>query len=315
MKKLVILFAMVFAVSMAMAQHTSTVLETGVNNSATITQGFDGGGASLEGNISFVEQIGDNNDADVTQTNNGFGGQHHESAIYQTGNTNDASVEQRNATGNAFVDQNGNGNIANVLESGNFDLPHPAAGLAPYDAYVLQTGNNNTVNMGIYGDRSASAAIQVGDNNIITQSLGQDVGEKVYQSSAYANQLGDRNEAIQIMEGQGFAGNIDVLFERERIWQTGNDNYARQLQTDDGLTTIYTTNYAEVRQTGDNNDSWQTQTGSQNDSRVAQTGNNNWSTTVQTGNMNDIDVTQFGNANWSSVTQTGSTNDVVVQQN
>jgi hypothetical protein len=112
------------------------------------------------------------------------------------------------------------------------------------------------------------------------------------RSSAYANQEGDRNEAMQVMEGQGFAGNIDVLYDRERIWQKGDDNYANQLQKDDGLVTIYTTNYAEVRQTGDENESWQTQTGSNNDSRVTQNGFSNWSTTTQLGNGNEVIVQQ-----------------------
>lgn len=292
MKKLSFILAMVFTASFAMAQHVSTVLETGDDNSAIITQGFDGAGLAMPGNISYVDQIGDDNDAVVDQTNNGFGGQNHDSKILQTGNENAADVEQRNATGNAFVKQDGDGNIANVLEVGNFDLAHPAAGLAPYDAYVLQDGDDNTVNMSIYGDRSASAAIQKGDDNKITQELGQAVGEKVYQSSAYANQEGDRNEAMQVMEGQGFAGNIDVLFDRERIWQKGDDNYASQLQKDDGLVTIYTTNYAEVKQTGDNNDSWQTQTGSNNDSRVIQNGDGNSSISTQLGNENLVRVQQ-----------------------
>jgi hypothetical protein len=290
MKKLIFLFAMVFAVSMAMAQHTSTVLETGDNNTATVTQGFDGGGLAMPGNISDVEQLGDGNDAVVVQTNNGFGGQQHNSEILQTGDDNAASVEQRNATGNAIINQIGSRNTANVLESGNFDVPHPAGGLSPYDAYVLQTGDDNTVSMTIFGDGSSSAAIQDGNNNLITQQLGQGVGEKVYRSSAYANQLGDRNEASQVMEGQGFAGDIDVAFERERIWQTGDDNFALQLQTDNALPA--SVNYAEVRQTGNENESWQYQTGTWNDSRVAQDGLSNFSTTTQVGDHNTIVVNQ-----------------------
>ncbi len=290
MKKLIFLFAMVFAVSMAMAQHSSTVTETGNDNSAMITQGFDGSGAALPGNVSTVDQTGNENDATVLQMNNGYGGQNHNSDIDQMGDMNSASVEQQNATGDAFVEQIGDGNTADVLESGNFGMAHPAAGLAPYDAYVSQTGDNNEVYMTIYGTDAASAAIQNGDDNLITQQLGQGNGDKVQNSSAYANQQGDRNEAMQVMEGQGFAGDIDILFEKERIWQTGDGNYAYQLQTDDNIPGGL--NYAEVRQTGDWNESWQTQTGLNNSSIVTQNGDMNWSTSTQIGNENEVVVQQ-----------------------
>lgn len=290
MKKLSLVLGLVFAASFAMAQHTSTVTETGSGNTANITQGFDGTGTSLQGNISAVTQTGDDNGAVVIQTNNGFGGQAHESTILQVGDLNKASVEQRNATGNAFISQIGGNNTANILESGNFDTPAPAAGIAPYDAYALQNGDFNKINMTIYGDGASAVAIQNGNNNEILQQLGQGVGDKVFKSSAYANQDGNRNYASQIMEGQGFAGDIDVAFERERIWQNGDDNKAYQLQTDNSLPA--SVNYAEVRQTGNNNLSNQTQTGTWNDSRVTQNLNFNSSTTTQTGDHNTIVVTQ-----------------------
>lgn len=290
MKKLSLFFALVFAVSMTMAQHVSTVIETGDGNSATITQGFDGTGTALNGNTSNVEQDGDNNGAVVTQYNNGFGGQAHNSEIYQTGNDNAASIEQQNATGDAYISQIGNENEANILEVGNFGVAAPAAGIAPYDAYASQEGDRNIVNMSIYGDGASAVAIQKGNDNTIYQELGQDVGNKVFKSSAYANQMGNSNVAMQIMEGQGFAGGITIQFERERIWQTGDNNYAHQLQTDDILPGGI--NYAEIRQTGDWNESWQTQSGLNNDSRVTQNGNSNWSTTTQFGNDNVAVVQQ-----------------------
>jgi hypothetical protein len=290
MKKLSLLVAMLFAIGMAMAQHTSTVTETGDSNSALITQGFDGAGLAMDGNISAVTQTGDHNDAVVSQLNNGFGGQHHESEIMQVGDLNKANVDQQNATGNAYINQLGDGNEANILEVGNFDVPAPAGGIAPYDAYVSQEGGGNLVNMSIFGTSSSAVAIQKGNDNEIYQELGQDVGNKVFKSSAYANQLGDRNYASQIMEGQGFAGDIDASFERERIWQTGDDNTAYQLQTDDNLPA--STNYAEIHQNGDWNESWQTQTGSNNDSRVTQNGNSNWNMTTQTGMQNEVVVMQ-----------------------
>ncbi|TDO05142.1 hypothetical protein [Sunxiuqinia elliptica] len=290
MKRFSLFFALVFAVSMTMAQHVSTVMEDGDGNTANITQGFDGSGTSLDGNMSYVDQLGDDNDAMVTQYNNGYGGQAHNSEIFQTGDENTASVEQQNATGDAYINQVGDDNEANILEVGNFGTPAPAAGIAPYDAYASQEGDGNTVNMSIFGDGASAVAIQKGDYNIIYQELGQDVGNKVFKSSAYANQMGDSNEAIQIMEGQGFAGAIEIQFERERIWQTGDNNYAHQLQTDDLLPGGI--NYAEVKQTGDWNESWQTQSGMNNDSRVTQNGDSNWSVTTQFGNDNVVVVQQ-----------------------
>ena len=167
MKKLTFLFALVFAVSMAMAQHSSTVSETGDGNTATITQGFAGSGTALDGNISAVTQTGDDNDAVVSQFNNGYAGQHHESLIMQEGDLNNASVNQQNALGNAYINQIGDQNTANILEVGNFGAAAPAAGIAPYDAYAMQDGNNNLVHMSLYGTNISGVAIQKGNSNEI----------------------------------------------------------------------------------------------------------------------------------------------------
>jgi hypothetical protein len=282
MKKLSLVLVMVFAVSWVMAQQVSTVGQNGSGNTATVTQ------TGADGNNSNINMAGNTNTATVSQLNGGFAGDHHDAEILITGNSNTASIDQQlQANGDAKITQIGNSNTATIVENGNLYATHPDA--PGYDAWAFQQGSSNIINMSIFGTNAAAFANQVGNNNIISQTLGEAVGQKVENSTVYASQVGNANTAIQYTEGEGFAGGIQAFAEVERIEQNGNGNWAQQRQYDDLLPAH--DNYARVIQNGDGNASIQNQAGNNLQSYVTQNGADN-STTVQIGSFNIVTVTQ-----------------------
>lgn len=278
MKKLSLILVLVFVGCIAMAQQVSIVGSNGIGNTATVTQ------AGADGNYSNVNLVGNTNTGTVDQWNGGFAGDKHEAWIDVTGNSNVASIQQIRAAGDAIITQKGNGNDAAIVENGNFVLP------AGFDAYAYQEGNSNDIVMNIFGTNSIGYAYQLGNTNNIVQSLGQDVGQKVENSSVYASQIGDGNTILQTTEGEGFAGGITAIGEVERAEQTGNGNWAQQTQYDDLLPA--SNNYERVIQTGNGNASIQNQAGQSNTSLVLQNGLDN-STTVQIGSGNTATVNQW----------------------
>lgn len=315
MKKLSFIFAMVFAASFAMAQHTEVLTQTGDDNSATITQGFGvPAGPALPGNEAIVTQTGDDNIADVDQVNNGYAGSEHKAEVLSVGNSNYAKIDQQlEDRGNAIIDQLGNGNDARITQVGNFGAAEPIN--PPYDAYALQHGNDNDILMNIFGTNSTARAIQYGNENLITQNLGQAVGEKVENSRALASQYGNSNTISQTFEGEGFETPTSptVVWDEERAFQDGFSNYSEQLIKDDLLPS--SNNFMTVSQVGDDNNSWQTQAGQNNYMIHNQNGNLNDATATQTGSFNFLSVTQNGNGNNATDTQTGFSNEAYVQQN
>lgn len=296
MKKLSLVLALVFAVSWVMAQHVSTVTETGAGNNVTVAQSFNGSGTAFQGNISDVSMLGDLNKATVNQVNNGYAGQGMTSEILVTGNSNLATVDQiLEGDGDAIITQEGNLNIAHIFESGNFGASIPIDG--PYDANIFQHGNSNSASMNIWGVDATSYAYQYGNNNTIIQNIGQGVGDKDQNSNLWAKQYGDNNKATQTIYGNGFAGGITTAWNEGRILQAGNNNVAEQVMGQNGLDLSSPTNDLEgLEQYGDGNKSLQSQYGQLNYSYVLQgktnlMGGNN-STTTQTGNSNFVSVVQ-----------------------
>src|SRR5690554_2974360 len=138
MKKLVFLFAMVFAGSLVFAQNTSTINQSGQRQNADVEQAGDL-------NTSNVQQLNRDNDAYVRQANANL----HEpnanlSNIYQDGRDNEADVEQthtgdlaaRAGVMEAAITQVGNDNKAGQRQG-----PHGQMGVT--DATILQNGNGN----------------------------------------------------------------------------------------------------------------------------------------------------------------------------
>lgn len=279
MKKLVFLFALVFAVSMAMAQHMDVVNQTGNSNKAYVDQGFlVPTGPGLPGNVAYVDQIGDRNHADVDQYNGGFAGDAHDAKVWSQGNDNTAKIYQERAAGDAIITQIGNANWADIFESGNLYDGAPMNGA--YDAFAYQEGNANVTTIDIWGTNATAYAVQVGNSNKIDQDLGSGMGEKVGNSDFDARQYGDRNTAIQMMDGEGWAGGITAVNNYGTIYQDGNDNTAKQYMQEGGFPAA-ANNFAGATQVGNANWSEQWQTGMGNSSTHSQIGNSNIEITHQ----------------------------------
>lgn len=280
MKKLSFLLAMVFAASMAMAQHTDIVNQTGSDNKATVDQSFmPTPGPGLPGNEAFVDQIGNRNKADVDQLNGGYAGDAHWAKVYTKGNDNFSKIYQERAAGDAIIYQEGNLNSADIFQSGNFNAGSPLNNL--YDAFAMQIGNSNKIDIEVWGTNATAYAEQKGDDNKIDQQLGSAMGEKVENSDFQARQFGNRNKATQKMDGEGFAGSIKAVENFGDIYQDGNDNTAKQLMNEDVVLGAATYNSATAYQDGNNNNSEQYQTGGHNSSTHSQIGNGNSEITHQ----------------------------------
>lgn len=296
MKKLSFVFALVFAASFVMAQHVSTVTETGAGNNVTVAQSFSGSGTSFQGNVSDVQLTGNLNKAIVNQVNNGYGGQAMTSEIIAVGNSNLATVNQNlEGEGDAIITQTGDNNIGHIFESGNFGASIPIDG--PYDANITQLGNSNTADMAIWGVDATAYAYQNGNNNSIAQNIGSGVGDKDQNSNLWSKQYGNGNISKQTITGNGFAGGITTAWNEGRIMQAGNNNYAEQLMDQNGLDLSSPTNDLEgLEQYGNSNWSKQVQKGQLDYSYVLQGKNTlmggNTSTTTQIGNSNFVSVVQ-----------------------
>jgi hypothetical protein len=278
MKKLYAFIVVLLFTGFTLAQHTDVVNQTGDGNAAYVDQGFmPAPGPGLPGNEAYVDQIGNGNDADVDQLNGGFAGDAHYAKVYQSGNGNTGNIFQERSAGDALVQQLGNGNWADIFQTGNFNTVTP---YQPYDAYAFSQGNGNVITIDIWGTNSTAYAKQVGNGNNIDQDLGTAYGEKVESSDFEAHQYGNDNEALQWMDGQGFAGGITALDNFGKIYQDGNGNTAIQRMTENSFPAA-ANNYANAFQDGNGNWSEQNQAGAGNSSIHSQVGNGNVEVTNQ----------------------------------
>jgi hypothetical protein len=344
MKKLVFLFAMIFAISMAMGQVTN-VAETeqdGNKNDALIKQIGDD-------NVAESHQYGDENDARVLQTGDDnigladqINGNRNSADVIQEGNSNEGYLTQGMIPGYyadygiTTYNMNSNDNEGSIEQIGNFNYSD-----------LLQVGNNNDGEASQKGNNNAAYAYQgwagnwwgtggqlarlYSDNSSVTIEQIQD-----YNFGAIWQYGGNNNEANIFQDGnhnsssivQGFIYsdlNYDFTYP---IFNTKN-NYASVKQ-------IGNLNYGKVMQLGDNNLFKLNQTGDDNrvgynenssglkDSRnayFAQDGNNNRFAGVAKNANNDIffnsglDAEQFNGATLSHESyQKGDYNDIGLRQ-
>lgn len=301
MKKLVFLFTMVFAVSMAIAQsNTSAVDQTGSNQNALVTQ------------------TGSSNTSDVDQTSPA--GSVNNATVNQTGNNNIADVDQvqQNSVvgaNNATLTQTGNSNIGTQTQVGTYT--------GYMNATMLQNGNNNvgTQIQSSYNETATMTQLQNGNTGIQTQS-GNHVSAVMTQDGLgnYGNQLqsgglnnsmnltqtGNSNESYQTQSGGtwnppgGHSAVITIL---------GDDNYTSQVQSGT------TSNHASIDQTANSSSAEQTQTGSYNQATITQLGQwpagavvNETAIQTQSGDAHEAAISQITDSGHggSSTTQTQS---------
>lgn len=274
MKKVIFLFAMVFAVNFAMAQNSAETTQPGDDNVAYINQfGSD--------NTAAITQIGDKNGAGVSASYTHFVYGLFTGGITQHGDDNTATIKQKNFTENtvsaapeAGIVQGGDDNTATITQTGKSEW------LQEY-AWVKQIGIGNTSLQNQAYSNAHSHIYQDGDANVAeTQQIGG------YNQRADVWQVGNRNNAYQL---QGISGSYTVD-NRATITQTGDDNIATQYQNGSG-------NTATTTQEADWNTANLTQDGSGNSASVLQT----------TGGDNIVNLTQDDGAS-ANIVQDGDNN-------
>ena len=271
MKKLIFLFTMVLAVSMAMAQtnNTSEVSQSGVKQTATVDQ------QGMGDNTSYVIQASANNVATVKQINPIFDGSIDEddnlSSVVQTGARNNADVSQTH-------------------DHGQGDYAGPGGLL---EAIIYQSGDNNKawqIQGGANQMGASTASIdQSGNRNEAFQH------QLKYYNEAYINQSGNANKARQAQDTElPEDGSANFAL----INQSGNSNYADQQQQG-------WSNRVEATQSGIGNTSEQMQHNNSwlSKAYVVQAGNNNDASQSQVGNLNTANIEQYSNGNSATQTQ------------
>lgn len=255
-------------------------------------------GFAFAQNTSTVDQTGDGNDADVTQTG-----------------SNTASIEQIANNSTATQIQDGTGNVADLDQKGGW----PAGSTVVNETgYQEQIGSNNTATLWQLADGGSGGntgnQYQEGSNNLVV------AWQHTVDSDVDQDQIGNGNEAHSYQVG--FNGYI-------KQYQNGTDNVAAVDEQAGGGWVVG--NIAEQSQTGNWNKSEISQYGTGgaknaqgNKAYITQNGSDNWAGEglysnglfgiYQEGNYNEAEVTQNDNVNKSEVFQYGDGNMVDVNQ-
>ena len=265
-KFLAILMALVLTGSIAYAQHTNVGTSKGNNNDIDFVQGFDGSGTAYDGNEAYADQVGNNNEIDIKQLNNGYAGSSEYAEVNQKGNNNDGIVDQYNDGHWALINSNGDNNYAKIKQEGNDN-----------DGEFDQDGNRNEGNSFAFGILNTTYGRQLGNDNEIDQDLGN--GEATEDSHLSTVQLGNRNYSRQDVEGDGYPGGIDAVRNIGDVLQRGNNNTARQIMTQFDGDVMFNELYG--KQLGDNNVLKQEAAGDGNFSNIMQSGNMNNAVSLQ----------------------------------
>lgn len=262
MKKLIFLFAMVLAVSFAMAQKTTTIVQSGVNNVATVDQM-----ACMSGDANFIfatqsgnnnelttfqkgwdnnidlMQSGNNNNADMTQETCDFGENHgfNTAKVVQRGNGNNADLSQMETAGDGIdwgsfmgfpvpgVELDRSINLADAVQSGNANNYTLNQGREAYipdnTSYLVQSGNRNMADLNQLGFNNYSEIRQPGNlNEAELLQTGADISILSYNmDESYSWQTGARNK-LEVKQ----VGDVDEQLAESR--QNGVANETSILQ-------------------------------------------------------------------------------------
>lgn len=261
------------------------IAQIGDNNNAAITQNDPSLGAWGQ-NAAFVDQLGDLNLSIQNQQ-----GKANNSYFRQLGNSNRAESQQiDNYTGFTIVEQIGNGNKSYQYQE------YSAGWEGGNNATANQRGNLNDARQEQHGIENNASITQQGHSNTADQ---------------YAS--GDDNDAQTVVAGSGNTVDQDAI---------GNNNFsylAASNNTDDNMMKSYQSgdnNYVNSRIYGTNADG-----SDNNDLDISQDGTGNKSTNKVRGNSNELDVIQKGsgniagtnNVNWGII-QDGDSNEADIYQ-
>jgi hypothetical protein len=289
------------------------VIQTGDNNSSLVDQDPSSYATTN------VTQIGDHNNSTVIQEVTGGAGANRSSAdVDQLGNNNLSNVTQTSALNNARLD-------ATVLQDGDWNNSAVTQGGQDNEASVSQDGNYHASTVTQSGEDADATVTQTGNNQ-----------------TSFVTQQDDAGASATVRQGNGVAGSAfntsrvtqNALNADADVTQEGSYNLSEVTQGRTAGTAFQTNGQqAVINQSGDDNKSYATQTGSQGDLVVDQSGDFNTSTVVQSGfanesgditmltagvdqqgSYNETTITQSGQLSSATALQTGDNNDAFITQ-
>jgi len=184
----------------------------------------------------FLEQVGDTNQADITQTGVNAAN------VSQKGNKNKATVSQKAKDGGTNTKSKPIMNKVGIIQKDDNETATVTQEGMGDEALILQRGGGNTATIDQLGDSNDAEIAQIGGQDIatVTQTGNRDkasISQKGSLDVATVTQTGDDNEADIIQEE---ANNTAT------ITQNGNTNLAQIYQITAG-------NTADITQTGNGN--------------------------------------------------------------
>lgn len=192
MKKVLFLAVLLSFCGLAFGQHFDYVDQWGNLNTSTVTQDVDNP-YDYVGNTAYVYQYGDENISEVLQYNESAWLAGNNAEVFQSGNVNDAFIDQQVAGNDAEIDQYGDENDASTTQIGEFN-----------NSGTLQEGYYNMSTVNIFGFYNVTYNWQTGWGNVSVQTMGDaDAIASVGFSEFYSDQWGDYNYAEQIVFGDG----------------------------------------------------------------------------------------------------------------
>lgn len=222
MKKLSLIFALVFAVGFVMAQKTTWVTQSGTSNVATINQdaGLAGG---YDQNAIFAVQSGNYNALTTLQS-----GKDNYLELAQSGTGNSATMEQATkatlpagGVNNAFISQGGVSNAATLIQGQN---PLDALGYnhSTNTAHATQSGQNGSyvLNQGMLGNGYDPKNTQFLTQSGISNTA--DLNQKGYTNYSEVLQSGNYNAAD--LDQADAAMNSSVIWDKSFSTQIGTSN-------------------------------------------------------------------------------------------
>lgn len=204
-----------------------------------------------------------------------FGQAEQSTTVDQSGDRNDATVEQMTQTNESdvYINQSGSRNVGNITQQyGQF-----------HDADLNQSGSRNYAELVQDNTNTTADLDQEGSRNVIDADQRNYEFTFGYAGTAYLDiyQSGDRNNASVSQDGRGQMTGI--------VSQNGSRNYVELSQMTPGGEGVSesVSNYANFDQNGFKNDAFVTQSGDKiNEAWVNQSGSHN-SVSITQGDLAD----------------------------
>ena len=264
--------------------------------------------------------VAQNNQSEVAQT-----GDDNEATIEQLGQNNVSDLRQERRSGWPVVTSALDGNLYELHQEGSGNVSKLGQNWGSSEAYVNQVGDNNQLTSSstfsnsnnYYGESgfaiqggSVLELDQIGDENVAG------INQRAKDNYADIDQVGNKNE-VDVFQ-YSFGGVAPPAFGNDAfVQQTGDENSTVITQSGD-MGSSGRSNTASVAIDGDQNTTRVDQYGNQNsasmsvghpnyapsnymnDVKMSQTGDNNTAAFgLQMGNNNMVDIDQAGDNNWS----------------